>query len=457
MCGIIAGVAQRDIAPILLEGLKRLAYRGYDSAGIATLSDHQIQRQRTQGKVSELENKLKTHPLSGTTGIAHTRWATHGKPNEQNAHPHLSHNAIALVHNGIIENHADLRKSLEKSGYQFQSDTDTEIIAHLIHFCAAENKQQSFLENIQTALKQLKGAFALGIIHKDYPEQLIAVRKGSPLVIGLGIGENFIASDQLALLPVTQKFIYLEEGDLAQITRDEILIFDQNNQVISRPVHKASQNFNTTEKGKYRHFMQKEIFEQAEVILNTLDGRIYDTTILDTIFGSQAQKIFDQVKHIQLVACGTSYYAGLVAKHWFEEFAGIPCQIEVASEFRYRNTIVQPDTLFVTISQSGETADTLAALKKAKDLNYLTTLCICNVPESTLARDSDLVFITRAGREVGVASTKSFTTQLIALLMLTITIGKRHNLSKKLEKEIVEHLKNLPDLIKQTIALCSSR
>jgi len=454
MCGIVGAVAQRDVGDILLEGLKRLEYRGYDSAGIAIISANQeLECIRTLGKVKTLRDAYDKKPLLGHTGIAHTRWATHGIPHERNAHPHQSNHDIALIHNGIIENHEVLHEKLVKAGYTFASETDTETIAHLIHY--EFTKTNDFLKAVKNAVKQLEGSYALAIINRKEPDHLIAVRCGSPLVIGLGIGENFLASDNLALLPVTQKFIYLEEGDLADIYRTKVSIFDKNDKSVIRCIHTSELCNDETSRGHYRHFMLKEIFEQPEAVETTLEGRVSNKGILAEAFGMHAQKIFDQVKHIQIVACGTSYHAGLVAKYWLEEIAGIPCYIEVASEIRYRKTVIQPGTLFVTISQSGETADTLAALYQAKKLNFISTLTICNVPESSLARESDLVFMTRAGREIGVASTKAFTTQLVSLLMLTLILAK-NKLSQKEQEHYVKLLKSLPEKIKEALALNDS-
>jgi len=443
MCGIVGAIAQRNVVPILMEGLKRLEYRGYDSAGIAVLNKQQIQRLRVKGKVAKLVNALNNKPITGNTGIAHTRWATHGAPSEKNAHPHISKNNIAIVHNGIIENHEVLRKKLLNQGYKFNSQTDTEVVAHLIH--KYSNKHQDFLTAVRQAVTQLTGAFALGIVNNDNPNEIIAARSGSPLVIGLGIEEYFIASDHLALLPVAQKFIYLEEGDIAHLTNNKVIIYDINNQKVKRKIHTHTASHDIAERGKYKHYMQKEIFEQPQAITNTLEGRLGKNKILNNIFGSQTKDIFSKIKQVQIVACGTSFHAGLIARYWLEELAGVPCQVEVASEIRYRKTIVQPNTLLVTISQSGETADTLAALKQAKKLGYKKTLTICNVPNSSLIRESDLALLTKAGPEIGVASTKAFTTQLTALFMLTILLGGPNKL--------VSQLKNLPNLIKKTLTL----
>lgn len=453
MCGIVGGVSQRNVAPILLDGLKRLEYRGYDSAGIAILNmaEKQIERLRTQGKVVELDHAIQKSPVIGTTGIAHTRWATHGKPSEKNAHPHLSGHSVAVVHNGIIENYLILKEKLIKNGYKFLSETDTEVIAHLIHYHL--KKENDLLAAVQVAAKELEGAYAVGIIYSEDPQRLIAMRCGSPLVIGLGHEENFIASDPLALLSVAREFIYLEEGDVAEIRREEIKIFDVRGKTAKRKIHTTSLKADVVDRGNYRHFMLKEIFEQPNAVNDTLEGRLGKHHILDEAFGVNAKELFNRVKRIQIVACGTSYHAGLVGRYWLEGLAGIPCQVEIASEIRYRPTVVEPDTLFVTLSQSGETADTLAALRQAKTLPYLSTLAICNVPESSLVRESDFVIMTRAGVEIGVASTKAFTTQLTVLLMLTLALGQRHHLDKKVEQRLLQELRELPRRMEQALAL----
>lgn len=456
MCGIVGACAQRNVAEILLEGIKRLEYRGYDSAGVAILQPdtYAIQRLRVIGKVSKLEEALKAHSLPGSTGIAHTRWATHGEPSEVNAHPHCSRDEIAVVHNGIIENHDNLRQELINLGYEFESQTDTEVICHLIHYYL--EKENDPMQATHKTAERLKGAYALGIIISRFPEHLFTVRQGSPLVIGLGIGENFIASDPLALLPVTHRFIYLEEGDVAKVSIDDVTIEDKNGMLVTREVHKSKADASTSSKGKYRHFMLKEIFEQPSSISNTLEGHLTDDHVLVQAFGHKAEKIFKSIKRVRIIACGTSYHAGLVARHWFEGMAGIPCHVEVASENRYRHGVVEPDTLFVALSQSGETADTLAALRQAKELGYAATLTICNVPESSLVRESDLVFITRAGTEIGVAATKTFTTQLVALLLLATAIGQYHQLSDEKAKAVMQALNHLPGLTKQILTLDKS-
>lgn len=451
MCGIVGAIADRNVTPILLEGLRRLEYRGYDSAGVAVLSEdgEQINRCRRVGKVKELENGLEENPALGHLGIAHTRWATHGVPSEANAHPHMSGSDIAIVHNGIIENHQELKDELIGKGYEFKSETDTEVIAHLIH---NEMKSGSdLLTAVKNSMARLDGAYALGVIHKAHPDQMITGRKGSPLVIGLGIGENFIGSDQLALQPVTNRFMFLEEGDLAKITLENVEIIDADGNPATREVVEFDASHDGVDKGEYRHYMLKEIYEQPTAIQATLEGRIDQTKLLESALGPKTSDILDQVKAIQIIACGTSYHAGLVAKYWFESIAGVPCNVEVASEFRYRKTIALPGTLFVTISQSGETADTLAALRDME--GYIGSLTVCNVPTSSLVRESDLSLMTHAGPEIGVASTKAFTTQLVALCLLTIAVGRRHGLSEEKEAEMIGALRKLPADIESTLAL----
>jgi glucosamine--fructose-6-phosphate aminotransferase (isomerizing) len=455
MCGIVGAVAQRDVAPILLEGLKRLEYRGYDSAGMAVINATKLlNRHRTLGKVRQLQETLLNSPLVGSTGLAHTRWATHGKPSEQNAHPLMS-GEIAVVHNGIIENHEKLRKQLIEMGYQFESETDTEIVGHLVHSFIKQGK--TFLAAVQATVLQLEGAYAIGIMNAAEPHHIIAVRAGSPLVLGLGIGENFIASDHLALLSIAQKFIYLQEGDIVDVYRDQMLIYDTEGNSVQRDIHISDINYDIIDRGTYRHFMLKEIFEQPTAFSTTLEGRIGRHHVLEHSFGSTAAAIFDRVKHIQIAACGTSYHAGIVAKYWLEEIAGISCEVEPASEIRYRKHVTLPDTLFVTLSQSGETADTLAALRAAKSSNkYLSMLSICNVPESSLVRESDLCLLTHAGPEIGVASTKGFTTQLAALLLLTIALGKRKSLTAHDEEILINQLKTIPKNIEKVLELDKS-
>ncbi|KGP64307.1 glucosamine--fructose-6-phosphate aminotransferase [Legionella norrlandica] len=421
MCGIMGAVSERDISKILLEGLRRLEYRGYDSAGIAVIDNQgRLKRVRIQGKVQNLADAMQETAIIGNTGIAHTRWATHGKPSEQNAHPHLSHGEIALVHNGIIENHEHLRQKLIANGYQFTSETDTEVAAHLIHYYYLQH--EDLLLAVQTAAAEMQGAFALGVIHQQRPNELVAIRKGSPLVLGFGIGENFIASDALALRSFAQSVIYMEEGDSACVTTEDIKVYNSSRTSVQRPVHPLNSDSEIVSKGPYRHFMLKEIFEQSKVITDTIEGRINSVEVLRASFGEQASHVFPKVKQIHIVACGTSYHAGMVAKYWLESLAGLPTQVEIASEYRYREVVVPDNTLFITVSQSGETADTLAALYKAKQLNYLASLAICNVATSTLVREANCVFLTRAGIEIGVASTKAFTTQLAAFLMLAAAL-----------------------------------
>lgn len=455
MCGIVAAIAQRNVVQILLEGLKRLEYRGYDSAGVAIYHDDDISRLRTKGKVEELEKALEKKPLQGCLGIAHTRWATHGKPCEVNAHPHMSGCDVALVHNGIIENFEYLRDKLKKSGYNFDSQTDSEVIAHLIHFYMQTEKD--FIASVRKAIGELEGAYALAIIHKNNPDLLVGVRKGSPLVVGLGIGENFLSSDNLALLPVTQKFIFLEEGDLVVLKKEKVDIFDASHTSIKRKTYTSQLTHDAVDKGEYRHYMLKEIYQQKNVLADVLEGRIADESILSEIFGHGATEVFKKIENIQIVACGTSYHAGLVARYWLESIVNVPVNVEVASEFRYRKVAIVKNTLLVTISQSGETADTLAALREMKaNKNLLASLVLCNVPETSLVRESDLVFMTRAGVEVGVASTKAFTTQLVSLLLLVLAIHKAKGLNEIDEAEVVKALKHLPAVAKEFLALDES-
>lgn len=450
MCGIVGAVADRDISDILIEGLKRLEYRGYDSAGVALLDQGKLSIRKEVGKVAALEQAL-TSKQTGHTGIAHTRWATHGKPTELNAHPHFSGAKLAVVHNGIIENHEALREELSSQGYQFVSETDTETIAHLINHLMQQG--HDLLAAVKAAIPRLEGAYGLAVVHADEPDRIVCARSGSPLVLGLGFGENFLASDQLALRQVTDRFVYLDEGDIAEITRDAYAIWDHNGNTVERPVERITGNADSAEKGNYRHFMLKEIFEQPAVVKNTLQGRLGRDHILEQSFGSAASSIFDKVQSVQIVACGTSYHAGMVAKYWIEGVAGIPCRVEVASEFRYRKFVVSPGTLLVTISQSGETADTLAALRLAKELEYTATLTVCNVAQSSLVRESDLALMTEAGPEIGVASTKAFTTQLTALLMLTVALGRRYAIDKAQESEIVAALHSLPETLASALTM----
>lgn len=451
MCGIVGAVAQRDVAEILINGLHRLEYRGYDSAGVAVVDpNHELHRVRCLGKVKALDEAVAVKPLIGGTGIAHTRWATHGEPSEANAHPHTSGN-FAIVHNGIIENHEELRELLKSRGYVFNSQTDTEVIAHLVEW--EMRSASTLLEAVQKTVKQLTGAYGMVVLDREHPEHLVAARSGSPLVIGLGIGENFLASDQLALLSVTRRFIYLEEGDIAEITRRTVDIYDANGQKVEREVHESNLENDAAEKGKFRHFMQKEIYEQPNALINTMEGRILHNNVIVDAIGNGASEILEKVEHIQIVACGTSYNAGMTARYWFEALAGVSCDVEIASEFRYRKFVTRPNSLLVTISQSGETADTLAALRLAKEKGYMAALTICNVSSSSLVRESDLAFMTRAGVEVGVASTKAFTTQLAALLMLVTAIGKvKGNISNEKEVEIVKALQSLPAEIEKALA-----
>ena len=451
MCGIVGAVAQRDVAEILINGLHRLEYRGYDSAGVAVVDpNHELHRVRCLGKVKALDEAVAVKPLIGGTGIAHTRWATHGEPSEANAHPHTSGN-FAVVHNGIIENHEELRELLKSRGYVFNSQTDTEVIAHLVEW--EMRTAATLLEAVQKTVKQLTGAYGMVVLDREHPEHLVAARSGSPLVIGLGIGENFLASDQLALLSVTRRFIYLEEGDIAEITRRTVDIYDANGQKVEREVHESNLENDAAEKGKFRHFMQKEIYEQPNALINTMEGRILHNNVIVDAIGNGAAEILEKVEHIQIVACGTSYNAGMTARYWFEALAGVSCDVEIASEFRYRKFVTRPNSLLVTISQSGETADTLAALRLAKEKGYMAALTICNVSSSSLVRESDLAFMTRAGVEVGVASTKAFTTQLAALLMLVTAIGKvKGNISNEQEVEIVKALQSLPAEIEKALA-----
>ena len=451
MCGIVGAVAQRDVAEILINGLHRLEYRGYDSAGVAIVDpNHELHRVRCLGKVKALDEAVAVKPLIGGTGIAHTRWATHGEPSEANAHPHTSGN-FAVVHNGIIENHEELRELLKSRGYVFNSQTDTEVIAHLVNW--EMRTASNLLEAVQKTVKQLTGAYGMVVLDREHPEHLVAARSGSPLVIGLGIGENFLASDQLALLSVTRRFIYLEEGDIAEITRRTVDIYDANGQKVEREIHESNLENDAAEKGKFRHFMQKEIYEQPNALINTMEGRILHNNVIVDAIGNSASEILEKVEHIQIVACGTSYNAGMTARYWFEALAGVSCDVEIASEFRYRKFVTRPNSLLVTISQSGETADTLAALRLAKEKGYMAALTICNVSSSSLVRESDLAFMTRAGVEVGVASTKAFTTQLAALLMLVTAIGKvKGNISGEQEVEIVKALQSLPAEIEKALA-----
>jgi glucosamine--fructose-6-phosphate aminotransferase (isomerizing) len=455
MCGIVGAIAQRNVSEILLEGLRRLEYRGYDSAGLAVLnSAGDIQRTRALGKVIELENALKEEfgdvGLKGTVGIAHTRWATHGVPSEANAHPHMSSDEVVLVHNGIIENYLDLKKELQTQGYIFNSETDSEVVVHLLHL---ELKKNDFATAVKNTVSRLRGAFALAIMQKGNTEEMWVARQGSPLVIGVGMDEYYVGSDPLALLQVTDRFIYLEEGDFAHITRNKLTILDKNQAEVERAISVFDHKVGTASKGEYKHFMLKETFEQPTVIKQCLEGRISETKVLDQAFGVNAADILDKVEAVQIIACGTSYHSGMVAKYWIEKYANIPCQVEVASEFRYRHTVIAKNTLLITISQSGETADTLAALRKAKEKGLLASMTVCNVPGSSLVRESDLSLMTNAGPEIGVASTKAFTTQLTALLLLTVALAKRNGLSEAAEAELVSAMHQLPSLVQKALDL----
>lgn len=459
MCGIVGAIAEREVREILLEGLKRLEYRGYDSAGIALIAQTPsgakkkpaIDAVKTVGKVNKLVSAVTKSQTSGRLGIAHTRWATHGKPTVANAHPHRSGETLAIVHNGIIENYEALRTELTQKGYVFATETDTETIAHLIHSYQSAS-QHTLLDAVKLAVKDLEGAYGLCVIDSNEPDKLIVARSGSPLVIGVGMGENFVASDPLALGQVTDRFIYLEEGDIAQVELNAINIWHKERKV-KRAVTTVAQLANDSDKGRYEHFMLKEIFEQPKVIQDTLDGRVSKNAVLEQAFGLAAPELFDQVKSVQIVACGTSSHAGLVAKYWIESIAKIPCQVDIASDYRYRDIIVTPGTLFVTISQSGETADTLAALRYASKRDYVATLAICNVATSSLVRESTLSMLTLAGQEIGVASTKAFTTQLAILLVLAIVLGRRTGLTAAAEKKLVKELHKLPEAIENTLAL----
>ena len=451
MCGIVAAAARREVSEILLEGLRRLEYRGYDSAGMALINNERhLQLHKQQGKVCELEKAQRLEPHLGCTGIAHTRWATHGEPSGVNAHPHISGQRIALVHNGIIENHAPLREELVALGYEFSSATDTEVVVHLLHHALEQGK--SLLVAMQETVAKLEGAYALAVVDVENPDQVVAARRGSPLVVGVGIGENFLASDQLALRQVTDRFIYLEEGDVVQISPSTLQVYDREGKPVERSRTRISEAVEVVELGEFDHYMLKEIYEQPRALAATF-AQAGGAPLLDECFGKSAAAIFDQVRAVQIVACGTSYHAGMVARYWLEELAGIPCQVEVASEFRYRKRITREGTLLVTISQSGETADTLAALRNAAEGEFVASLVVANVDNSSLVRDSDLVFLTRAGVEIGVASTKAFTTQLVGLLMLTVALGRRGSMPLERQQEIISALQNLPDFVQQTLGL----
>ncbi len=452
MCGIVGAIAERNIVPILMEGLRRLEYRGYDSAGIAIVDDsHHLARRRTVGKVQALQDALDRAPCHGTVGIAHTRWATHGVPSERNAHPHISKDTLAIVHNGIIENHEKLRTELERAGYAFSSETDTEVIVHRIHHHL--KSVGDLLQAVRATVSELEGAYALAVVSERDPDRVILAREGCPVVIGLGIEENFVASDVAALLPVTRRFVFLEEGDVAEIRRTSMRVIDREGKSVDRGVRESELSADAAEKGQYRHFMLKEIHEQPRAVANTLQERVANGRLLEAAFGPTAAEIFRRTENVHIVACGTSYHAGVVARYFIEQICRLPCAVEIASEYRYRNPLVPPNSLFVTISQSGETADTLAALRLAKQSGYLSTLSICNAPESSLVRESDLVTLTRAGPEIGVASTKAFTTQLAALDMLVIALAKHHGADAERERGLVTRLIELPALLEQTLAL----
>jgi glucosamine--fructose-6-phosphate aminotransferase (isomerizing) len=452
MCGIVGAIADRDIVPILIEGLRRLEYRGYDSAGVAVLpaSGH-LRRLRTVGKVRMLQEAIVENPTSGHLGIAHTRWATHGVPSERNAHPHISRDGIAIVHNGIIENHEELREELAALGYSFTSETDTEVIAHRIHH--HRQKLGDIFRAVRATVAELEGAFALAVIAEDNPDSIILARAGCPVVVGIGEDENFVASDVAALLPVTRKFVFLEEGDVAEIRRKSVKILDGEGNTAQRPVRESTLSAAAAEKGDYPHYMLKEIYEQPRAIAQTLEERVAGGKLLEAAFGPLATEAFRRTEAVQIVACGTSYHAGAVAKYYIEQIARLPCWVEIASEYRYRNPVVPRNTLFVSISQSGETADTLAALRMAKQSAYLSTLSICNVPESSLVRESELVLLTRAGPEIGVASTKAFTTQLAALGMLVVALAKFNGTDHERERGLVQRLIEIPGLVEKTLHL----
>src|SRR5690554_2920310 len=452
MCGIVGAVAERNIVPVLIEGLRRLEYRGYDSAGLAVVQpDNGIALCRTVGKVSQLEEKLRERPCAGRLGVAHTRWATHGGVTEENAHPHLSGNRVAVIHNGIIENFQPIKDELIAKGYEFQSETDTEVAAHLVH----EYLKQGYdlLEAVRLATKRFVGAYALLVFDAQDPDRLVVTRIASPLVIGLGIGENFVASGVPALLPVTQRFIYLEQGDLAEIRRESVRVFDAEGNPVERAVHETQWSPEAAEKGPYRHFMLKEIYDQPAALADTLYGRVANRHVVPESLGPRAVELLPQVKQIHIVACGTSYHAGKVGRYWLEALAGVPCTVEIASEYRYRAPVVPPGTLFVTLSQSGETADTLEALRAAKKLGYLGSLTICNSPHSSIVRESDLVMMTQAGIEIGVASTKAFTTQLLSLLLVTLMLGRHRGMSAEREEELVGHLYHVAAAVEQVLSM----
>jgi glutamine---fructose-6-phosphate transaminase (isomerizing) len=452
MCGIVGAIAERNIVPILMEGLRRLEYRGYDSAGLAVLNPAgSLERLRAVGKVRALEEAIEQHPTRGKVGIAHTRWATHGVPSERNAHPHVSHDGLAIVHNGIIENHAELRADLAQLGYKFMSETDTEVIAHRIHFHLQTVKD--LFKAVRATLAELEGAYALAVLSEQDPDRLIVAREGCPAVLGLGVGENFVASDVAALLPVTRRFVFLEEGDVAEVRRGSYRILDRNGNSVERVARDSDLSAESAERGPYRHFMLKEIHEQPRAVADTLQERVANGRLLEAAFGPAATEVFKRTEHVHIVACGTSFHAGLVARYFIEQICKIACTVEVASEYRYRSPVVPRNSLFVTISQSGETADTIAALRLARQAGYLSTLAICNSPESSLVRESSLVMLTRAGPEIGVASTKAFSTQLTVLGMLIVALAKHHGADAERERGLVARMVELPSLIEKTLAL----
>jgi glucosamine--fructose-6-phosphate aminotransferase (isomerizing) len=451
MCGIVGAVAERNVVPILLEGLRRLEYRGYDSAGVAGIADGKLKRTRRLGKVAELESALEKSPLASTLGIAHTRWATHGAPSEMNAHPHVSGDSLAIIHNGIIENHEELRAELIGLGYEFQTETDSEVIVHRIHHYLESSKD--LLAALRATVADLEGAYALVVISQDEPDRMVLARHGCPVVVGLGIEENFVASDVAALLPVTRRFIFLDEGDVAEVRKDSVTVLDQSGTAVDRPVTESELSADAADKGPYRHFMLKEIHEQPVSVAQTLEERVVNGRLLEGTFGLESEDIFRRTKGVHVIACGTSYHAGVVTRYFIEQICKLPCSVEIASEYRYRNPVVAPNTLFVTISQSGETADTLAALRMAKSAGYLATLAICNVPESSIVRESDLVMLTRAGPEIGVASTKAFTTQLTALSMLVVALERHDGDDPERGRGLIARLVEVPRLLEQTLTL----
>src|SRR5512134_676734 len=452
MCGIVGAIAERNVVPILMEGLRRLEYRGYDSAGIAVLNGTaKLKRLRTVGKVKVLQDAIDADPTYGPVGIAHTRWATHGVPSERNAHPHISHDGLAIVHNGIIENHEELREDLKKLGYKFTSETDTEVIAHRVHHHM--KSQKDLFKAVRATVSELEGAYALAVVSETEPERIILAREGCPVVVGLGVDENFVASDVAALLPVTRRFMFLEEGDVADIRRTSIKVLDKHGDTAERPVRESELSADAAEKGQYRHFMLKEIHEQPRAVADTLAERVANGRLLEAAFGPAATEIFKRTEHVHIIACGTSYHSGVVARYFIEQICKLSCTVEIASEYRYRNPVVPKNSLFVTISQSGETADTLAALRLAKQAGYLSSLAICNVPESSLVRESELVMLTRAGPEIGVASTKAFTTQLTALSMLVIALAKQRTADAERERSLCQRLIEIPSIIEKTLSL----